>query len=124
MKVRESKSSRWRGGLAGGGLLLGGLALAGCTHVITHSTPYYREGPYQIDPPQGMIDEGTYVWVMGHEGTYVRVWTEGFVDAYVPESAVRALWEKDDKSAPPVWTTTVESLREQTKDDAPERSDE
>lgn len=101
-------------------VMLGGLLLAGCTHVVTHTTPYYLDGPYQIDPPQGMMDEGTFVWVIGQKGTYVRVLSEGFVDAYVPENTVRALWEKESEEAPPVWTTTVESLREQTDDKAEE----
>lgn len=69
-------------------LSVSGLALAGCTHVISQRTPYYEKGPSQLEPPQGELEKGTPVWIMGREGSYVRVWTPGLLDAWVRDRAV------------------------------------
>ena len=68
-------------------------ALAGCTHVIARTTPYYEDGPSQLDPPQGELEAGTYVLVVGKEGTYSRVWTVGGVDAYVLDGDLESVWQ-------------------------------
>jgi len=77
------------------------LLTVGCTHVITHSAPYYKHGPTQLEAPQGIIPEGTHVWVVGKEGTYTRVWTAGGVDAYVWNGAVMPLhqYQKTQRQA-------------------------
>ena len=73
-------------------VLLGLTVLTGCTHVISHTTPYYKDGPSQLDPPQGNLEAGTYVWVVGKEGTYSHVWGGG-VNAYVLEGDVQSVWQ-------------------------------
>ncbi len=79
--------------------------MAGCTHVVTHTAPYYEDGPWQLEPPQGEIPAGTKVLVVGKQGTYSRVWTAGLVDAYVWDGALEPLswWPKpkaEDKEEP------------------------
>ncbi len=78
---------------------------AGCTHVVTHTAPYYEDGPWQLAPPQGEIPAGTKVLVVGNKGTYSRVWTADFVDAYVWDGALEpwSWWPKaktEDKAEP------------------------
>lgn len=79
----------------GFGLLIAVVALAssGCMHVIAYPVAYYKDGPSQLDPPQGSIAKGTPVMLLGRDGSYIRVLTPDFTDGYVWHSAVRAIWE-------------------------------
>ena len=74
-------------------LAVGLTASLGCTHVIIRDTPYYADGPYQIEGPQGDLKEGTGVWVVGKEGTYLCVWSLENIDVYVLDSAVTSYWQ-------------------------------
>ena len=67
--------------------------LPACTHIITQSAPYYEEGPNQPDPPEGDLQAGTKAWVLGSEGSYVRVWTDSGVNAWVWDRAVMTIWD-------------------------------
>lgn len=85
--------------------VLGLALLAGCSHVITQPTPYYKDGPSQLDSPQGELSEGTLVLVIGKDGSYSRVWALNGVIAYVWDGAIRSLWkwpEKADQREPEV----------------------
>ena len=66
--------------------------LCGCTHVVTHNTPFFKDGPTQLAPPQGELKAGTWVWVTGKEGTYSHVLASDGTDAYVLENDLRPLW--------------------------------
>ncbi len=73
---------------------LGALMLcAGCSHSLRHRAPYYENGPYQSEQPQGWLDEGKRVLVIGHEGDYSRIWTIDLIDAYVWDNDLESLWE-------------------------------
>jgi len=63
----------------------------GCTHVVTYSVPYYKDGPRQVRQPDGTVSAGSGVWIVGEDDSYFRVWTDGGVDAYVNKSAVRPM---------------------------------
>jgi hypothetical protein len=83
--------------------------LVGCTHVISQRTPYYEKGPSQLEPPQGELEKGTPVWVLGRDGSYLHVWTPDLIDAYVRDRAVEpavkwgsAKKEEDEKDKPVV----------------------
>lgn len=88
--------------------MVGLLVLAGCSHRIAHTTPYYENGPHQVEQPQGMIDEGTPVLVIGRDGSFARVWTPDLLDAYVWDRDLESIWslkglgKKEESSAPPV----------------------
>jgi len=69
------------------------LGLAGCSHVVAYTTPYYKDGPSQLAGPQGDLEEGTPVLVVGGEGSYARVWTAGGIDAYVVRSSLVPFWQ-------------------------------
>ncbi len=75
--------------------LLGGMLilLAGCSHMVAFRTPYYVDGPSQLEPPQGWFDAGTPVLVIGKEGSYARVWSWSFVNAYVLDSELTPWWK-------------------------------
>ena len=76
-------------------LLTVGLTVSlGCTHVIKHDTPYYADGPYQIEGPQGDLKAGTGVWIVGKEGAYLRVWSLENIDVYVVNTAVTSYWQR------------------------------
>ena len=75
------------------------IVVVGCTHVVTQTTPYYEDGPYQIAGPQGDLPEGTRVWVVGKEGSYARVWTRDGIDAYVWDNALMSIWEWNRKQS-------------------------
>jgi hypothetical protein len=76
--------------------------LAGCSHAITQSTPYYENGPHQTQPPNGNLPEGTGVWVVGREGSYYKVMADNGVVAYVWDRALTPMheWLMRPKSAP------------------------
>ncbi|MGD8453517.1 MAG: hypothetical protein PVJ57_17020 [Phycisphaerae bacterium] len=80
-------------------LLLAGVS--GCSHVITQTTPYFKDGPSQLEPPQGELEKGTHVLVLGKEGTYSRVLTLGGVNAYVWDGALRSIWAKEAEPEDP-----------------------
>jgi hypothetical protein len=94
---------RLAGGLAGAVLVTAvlGLGLAtGCTHFIKQdSTPYFVDGPHQLEPPNGELAAGTGVWIIGEEDTYKRVWTLDGVIAYVWQGDVvtRSEWKQMQK---------------------------
>ncbi|MFH1748932.1 MAG: hypothetical protein ABIG44_18015 [Planctomycetota bacterium] len=79
--------------------LLGVVAATGCTHVITRNTPYYEDGPFQPDPPQGELPAGTKVWIVGKKGSYSLVWSLDGVIAYVWDGAVMTIreWDRQQK---------------------------
>lgn len=96
-----TKSAHGFGIARGTALLAAALALlTGCSHVITHTTPYYENGPTQPEPPQGKLEEGTPVLVIGHEGSYVRVWTPAWIDAYVWDRDVESIWKAKAPAKP------------------------
>lgn len=74
-----------------GSLLLIGLGCGGCTHVVTQNAPYYVDGPSQLAPPQGELPRGTKVLVIRNTGTYSRVLTANFIDAYVWNNSLMEL---------------------------------
>lgn len=82
------------------GLLIGtALAPAGCTHIIPQSTPYYENGPDQPESPQGDIPAGSKAWVIWRKPSYVRVWTDGGIDAWVWDRAVVSIWDFENQQA-------------------------
>jgi hypothetical protein len=89
---------RLRTGLAS--LLAVSLVISGCSHVITRETPYYVDGPRQADPPQGWLPEGTGVWILGRDGTYVRVLTGTMINAWVRDWDVASAWGRSAEPAP------------------------
>lgn len=74
-----------------GSLLLLMLGIGGCTHVVTQNAPYYVDGPSQLAPPQGELPRGTKVLVIRNTGTYSRVLTADFIDAYVWNNSLMEL---------------------------------
>ncbi len=66
-------------------------AVSGCSHIITADTPYYNDGPEQLDPPQGDVAKGTWCLVIGERGTYYHILTGDGVNAYVWKAAVEPL---------------------------------
>lgn len=59
------------------------LPLAGCAHKVMGDTPYYKKGPYQVEPPDGDLKDGTWVWIVGAEGSYKHVVSATGVNAYI-----------------------------------------
>jgi hypothetical protein len=76
------------------------LGAAGCSHVVAYTTPYFVDGPTQPGPPEGDLEAGTWVLVVGSEGSYSRVWTASFLDAYVLSSALRSIWAAPEPPPP------------------------
>jgi hypothetical protein len=76
------------------------LFAVGCSHVVTQTTPYYSEGPAQLAGPQGQLEEGTGVWVIGREGDYAHVLTLRGVNAYVWNGALRSAWRGPSAEKP------------------------
>lgn len=72
--------------------------LAGCSHVTTQATPYYRD-PWQTEGPQGELEAGTHVLVVGRKGTYSQVWSLKAVGVYIWDGALRPLWGRSDAPA-------------------------
>lgn len=87
MRCRQVLKTVFAGGLAA----LVGLS-GGCTHKVVQSTPYFVDGPSQLDPPQGDLDPGIHVLALDRTGSYRRVLTLTGVNAYVLESALEPLW--------------------------------
>src|SRR5262245_6148418 len=69
--------------------------LLSCTHVIPNSTPYYKDGPDQVEGPQGDIPAGAKAWVLWRKNSYARVWTDGGIDGWVWDRAVVSIWEQE-----------------------------
>lgn len=59
------------------------------THVITMETVYYITGPQQSRPPEGKFPAGTQVNLVEHSGSYVRVRSEGGIEAHVGADFVK-----------------------------------
>ena len=78
---------------------LGLMPLTSCMHVVSQTTPYYKDGPTQLAGPQGDLSEGTHVWVVGKDGTYARVWTLDGMDAYIWDRALMSFWDWNQKQA-------------------------
>lgn len=96
MPRRRSGNRVWR--RAGAGLLGAALlALPGCLRVVSQDIDYYKDGPYQVEGPHGVLPRGTHVWVVGHEGSYARVWTLKGLDAYVWDKALVSLGQWKDR---------------------------
>lgn len=58
------------------------------THVVASETEYYTSGPQQGRPPDGTFSEGTKVRIVEEAGSYVRVRSEGGIEAFVASGAV------------------------------------
>ncbi|MCA8988518.1 MAG: hypothetical protein KDA78_12790 [Planctomycetaceae bacterium] len=58
------------------------------SHVIITETEYYITGPQQARPPEGNFPAGTKVRIVEEAGSYVRVKSEGDIEAYVAADAV------------------------------------
>jgi len=81
--------------------LAGLTAASGCSHVLINTAPYYEDGPWQLDPPQGELQAGTHVLVVGRKGTYSHVWTITGVDAYVWDGDLHSIFEGKREPPPP-----------------------
>jgi hypothetical protein len=60
------------------------IPLTACaTHVVDFATPYYKDGPQQVSPPDGFLKRGEKIWVFGELDGYSRFFSEsgevGFV---------------------------------------------
>lgn len=64
------------------------LALPGCAQKIAGDTPYYKKGPYQLEPPDGDLKDGMWVWIIGAEGSYKHVIAANGVNAFVWSNAL------------------------------------
>jgi hypothetical protein len=82
------------------GLMLPLICTVGCSHVVRQRAPYYVHGPGQPEPPQGFLEEGTHVLVVGKDGSYARVWTGDLLDAFVWEHDLRPLWGTSESRKP------------------------
>ena len=81
-------------------VLPGMLLLAGCTHVVARPTPYYKDGPQQVAQPQGTLDEGTWVMIVGGEGSYTHVISADWVNAWVWTGALKPIFEYRQQEQP------------------------
>ena len=66
--------------------------LSGCTHVVACNTPYFKNGPTQLEPPQGELKAGTWVALIGRRDSYARVLAPDGTNAYVLEQDLRSIW--------------------------------
>lgn len=65
-------------------------AAAPATHIVTHETHYYLDGPQQARPPDGVLPKGTSVRVLDMNGGYARVQLEDGRVVTVSKSVLRA----------------------------------
>lgn len=93
LPARQSLALRWC--LVAHCCLIAATFSLGCTHVIPNSTPYYKDGPDQVEGPQGDIPAGAKAWVIWRKDSYARVWTDGGVDGWVWDRAVVSIWEQE-----------------------------
>ena len=61
------------------------------THVVSSETAYYRDGPQQGRPHDGMLFPGTRVTVVEGAGSYCRVRTEAGLEVWVATDSLRPL---------------------------------
>ncbi len=47
----------------------------GCLRVVRQEAPYYRNGPHQLEPPDGFLPAGTHLLVFGEKDSYARMMT-------------------------------------------------
>jgi hypothetical protein len=71
-------------------------ATAGCggvqaTHVVTADTEYYRDGPQQARPADGVLPAGTLVRLVSDSGSYSLVETSDRMRAYVAGDSLQPL---------------------------------
>ncbi len=59
------------------------------SHVIAAETEYYTTGPQQGRPPDGKFPAGTKISIAEDAGSYVRVQSDGGIEAYVAADAVK-----------------------------------
>jgi hypothetical protein len=74
------------------GMLLAAMT-TGCSHVVTQNAPYYRDGPHQLDPPNGIIDAGTYALVLGEKDGYKHLIAGTGEAGHVWNGHVVTVWE-------------------------------
>ncbi len=71
------------------------LTAAGCrgayTHVIANETAYYRDGPQQARPADGLLAAGTRVRLLSEEGSYSLVEAPNLGRIYVATDSLRLL---------------------------------
>ena len=77
-------------------IVLIGLAAAGCsagttTHTITADTQYYRDGPQQARPADGVLAAGTRVRLVSESGSYSLVETSDRMRVYVASDSLQPL---------------------------------
>lgn len=77
------------------------ICLIGCaTHVVDFDTPYYKEGPQQVSPPDGWLKRGENIWVFGEKDGYSRFFSEdGDVGFVWPGSLVSPSKYKEQQKA-------------------------
>ncbi len=59
------------------------------TYQVVTRTPYYKDGPQQMRPPDGQLEPGTWVRVIQEAGSYVLIETQQGLRAYVDRSALK-----------------------------------
>jgi hypothetical protein len=77
-------------------ILLIGLAVAGCggvrsTHTLTADTEYYRDGPQQARPADGVLPAGSRVRLVSEAGSYSLVETSDGLRVYVAGAGLQPL---------------------------------
>jgi hypothetical protein len=77
-------------------IVLIGTAVAGCsglttTHTITADTEYYRDGPQQARPADGVLAAGTRVRLVSESGSYSLVETSDRMQVYVASDSLQPL---------------------------------
>ncbi len=77
-------------------LALVGLAAAGCggaryTHTVVSDTQYYRDGPQQDRPPDGVLAAGTMVRLVSESGSYSLVETSDHSRVHIASDSLQPL---------------------------------
>lgn len=71
------------------------LVAAGCggvyTHIVAKETAYYRDGPQQARPADGILAAGTRVRLLSEAGSYSLVETPGLGRVYVATDSLQQL---------------------------------
>jgi hypothetical protein len=73
-----------------------GLSAAGCggatnTHTVTSDTEYYRDGPQQARPADGILAAGTRVRLVQESGSYSLVESSDRMQVYVASASLQPL---------------------------------
>ena len=77
-------------------IALTGLAATGCSgvrysHTVTADTEYYRDGPQQARPADGVLPAGTMVRLLRESGSYSLVETSDRMQVYVASDSLQPL---------------------------------